>query len=172
MKTNHQTRFGLAAFTVVALLAGAACRPSTPQIPSGPAGWSFEDGRRAHVSDYKGKVLLLDFYATWCEPCRLEMPHLVALHQKYEAQGLQIIGLNVGGEDDYEEVPAFRQEFGIPFPLTIPDEAFVDQYLGPNQNIPQSFVIDRDGKIVKHFIGYSEEGAPQMESVVQAALSK
>lgn len=173
MKRIQPIRFSLLAVTLLTL-AGFACRPSftPPPNPGGPAGWVFEDGKRATVGDYTGKVLLLNFYATWCGPCRLEMPHLIALHRKYEAEGLQIVGLNVGGEDDYAEVPAFKQEFGIPFPLAIPDKDFVDRYLGVNQNIPQSFVIDRHGRILKHFIGFSEESVPEVETVVQAALKK
>ena len=173
MKRIRPARFSLLAVTLLTL-AGFACRPNftPPPNPGGPAGWVFEDGKRATVGDYTGKVLLLNFYATWCGPCRLEMPHLIALHRKYEAEGLQIVGLNVGGEDDYAEVPAFKQEFGIPFPLAIPDKDFVDRYLGVNQNIPQSFVIDRHGRILKHFIGFSEESVPEVETVVQGALKK
>ena len=157
------------------LVTGLACKPRMvppPPNPGGPAGWVFEDGKRATVSDYTGKVLLLNFYATWCGPCREEMPHLVSMHRKYESQGLQIVGLNVGGEDDYAEVPAFKQEFGIPFPLGIPDSEFVDRYLGVDLNIPQSFVIDRNGRIIKHFIGFSAESAGEVETVVQDTLKK
>jgi thiol-disulfide isomerase/thioredoxin len=170
---THPIRLSLLAVTLLTL-AGFACRPSftpTPN-PGGPAGWVFENGKRATVGDYTGKVLLLNFYATWCGPCRIEMPHLIALHRKYEAEGLQIIGLNVGGEGDYEEVPAFKQEFEIPFPLAIPDDAFADRYLGVNLNIPQSFVIDRNGRVIKHFIGFSEESLAEVETVVQGALKK
>ncbi|HEX5703593.1 MAG TPA: TlpA disulfide reductase family protein [Pyrinomonadaceae bacterium] len=173
MKRIRPARFSLLA-VILLTLAGFACRPSVtpPPNPGGPAGWVFEDGKRATVGDYTGRVLLLNFYATWCGPCRQEMPHLIALHRKYEAEGLQIVGLNVGGEEDYAEVPAFKQEYGIPFPLATPDTDFVDRYLGVNQNIPQSFVIDRNGRIVKHFIGFSEESVAEVETVVQAALKK
>ena len=173
MKRIRPIRFSIFVVTLMTL-AGFACRPSftPPPNPGGPAGWVLEDGKRATVGDYTGKVLLLNFYATWCGPCRLEMPHLIALHRKYEVEGLQIVGLNVGGEEDYAEVPAFKQEFGIPFPLAIPDKDFVDRYLGVNQNIPQSFVIDRNGRVIKHFIGFSEESVPEVETVVQAALKK
>lgn len=173
MKSTRPIRFSLLAVTLL-MLAGFACRPNLrpPPNPGGPAGWVFEDGKRATVGDYTGKVLLLNFYATWCGPCRLEMPHLIALQRKYEVDGLHVVGLNVGGEEDYAEVPAFKQELGISFPLAVPDEAFVDRYLGVNQNIPQSFVIDRQGRIIKHFIGFSEESVNEVETVVQAALKK
>jgi thiol-disulfide isomerase/thioredoxin len=134
------------------------------------AGWELPDGKRAHVSDYKGKVVLLDFYATWCEPCRSETPHLVALHQKYESQGLQIVGLNVGGENDYDQVPEYKQSFGIAYPLAIPEDELVEQLLGDNGNIPQTFVIDRQGQLIRHMVGFSEARAPELDRVISSAL--
>jgi len=151
---------------------GAACTQPPPPAPKGSSGWVYDNGIRAQVSDYKGKVILLDFYATWCEPCRYEMPRLVALHQRLESQGLQIIGLNVGGADDHEQVPEFAREFGIQFPLAIPDDEFVDEFLGINQNIPQTFVIDRQGRLVKRFVGYSEESADELDQLIQTTLAQ
>ena len=112
----------------------------------------MQNGQRGKLADFKGKVVLLDFYATWCEPCRLETPHLVDMHKQYEAKGLQVIGVNVGGEDDRAEVPAFAKEFGIEFPLVFPDAQLVDDYLGVNQNIPQTFLLDRQGNVVKRYV--------------------
>ncbi len=134
------------------------------------AGWELSDGTRARVSDYKGKVVLLDFYATWCDPCRRETPHLVTLYQKYASQGLQIIGLNVGGEDDYGQVPEYKQSFGIEYPLAIPDDELVEQLLGDNGNIPQTIVINRQGQLIRHYVGFSEARAPEMEQLIASAL--
>ena len=139
--------------------------------PAAPAGWTLANNQRAQLSDYKGKVVLLDFYATWCEPCRAETPHLVRLHQQYAAQGLQVIGLNVGGAEDREEVPGYAKEFGIQYPLAFPDDELADAYLGDNQNIPQAFVFDRNGNMVKRFVGYSESSGAELEGVVKAALA-
>src|SRR3982750_4466251 len=115
-----------------------------PPNPTGFGGWVREDNEHAKLSDYKGKVVVLDFYATWCQPCRAETPHLVQLQNKYAAQGLQIIGLNVGGADDREEVPSYAREFGIQYQLAFPDDELADAYLADNQNIPQAFVFDRN----------------------------
>lgn len=116
--------------------------------------------------------MVLDFYATWCEPCRIETPHLVKMQQQYGAKGLQVIGLNVGGEDDRAEVPAFAKEFSVPYPLAWPDDALVETYLSDNENIPQAFVFDRSGKLLKRFIGYNEERGQELERVVQGALTQ
>jgi thiol-disulfide isomerase/thioredoxin len=134
-------------------------------------GWTLDDKQRATLSDYKGKVVVLDFYATWCAPCREETPHLVRLQQQYREQGLQVIGLNVGGADDHDFVLGYAREFGIQYPLGFPDDEFADQYLSDNQNIPQAFVFDRSGKLVKRFIGYSEESGWELDRVVQGSLA-
>jgi thiol-disulfide isomerase/thioredoxin len=114
---------------------------------------------------------VLDFYATWCEPCRAETPRLVQLQRQYAEQGLQVIGLNVGGEDDREQVPAYAKQFGISYPLAFPDDEFADAYLGDNQNIPQAFVFDRNGNMVKRFVGYSESSGAELEQIIKASLS-
>jgi thiol-disulfide isomerase/thioredoxin len=142
-----------------------------PASLAGPSGWTFDNNQRARLADYKGKVVVLDFYATWCEPCRAETPRLVQLQRQYSAQGLQVIGLNVGGADDRAEVPAYAKEFEIQYPLAFPDDEFADAYLGDNQNIPQAFVFDRNGNQVKRFVGYSESSGAELERIVKASLT-
>lgn len=140
--------------------------------PAGLSGWTTIENQHAKLSDYKGRVVVLDFYATWCQPCRAETPSLVAMQQRYAAQGLQIIGLNVGGEDDHAQVPAFAKEFGIQYPLGLPDDELVKAFLSDNQTIPQAFIFDRNGDIVKRFVGYSYENEQEMERIVQGVLQE
>ena len=144
---------------------------ASPETKASAYGWTLQDNQRARLSDYVGKVVVLDFYATWCEPCRDETPHLVQMQSQYEAQGFQIVGLNVGGEDDREEVPGFAKEFQIQYPLGFPDDELVDTYLKDNQNIPQTFVFDRDGQLVKRFIGYDKQDGRELDRIVQQVLS-
>ena len=141
--------------------------------PAGPAatgGWALANKQRGILADYKGKVVVLDFYATWCEPCRAETPRLVQLQTQFQQQGLQVVGLNVGGAEDRDQVPAYAKEFGIQYPLAFPDDEFADSFLGDNQNIPQSFVFDREGKLVKRFIGYSDSSGAELERIVKESL--
>ena len=145
---------------------------SCARKPARPLGWTLESNQRAQLSDYKGKVVVLDFYATWCEPCRAEAPGLVQLQRQYAAQGLQVIGLNVGGADDREHVAAYAKEFGIQYLLALPDDDLADDYLGNNQSIPQAFVFDRGGNLVKRFAGYSETSGQELERVVQSTLAQ
>jgi thiol-disulfide isomerase/thioredoxin len=151
-----------------------ACKrqPAAPLENSASAfGWTLDNDRHAKLVDYKGKVVVLDFYATWCEPCRAETPHLVRMQRQYGEQGLQVIGLNVGGEDDRDQIPGYAKELGIRYPLGFPDDELVDAYLTSNQNIPQAFVFDRTGRLVKRFVGYNEGVGQELEHVVQATLA-
>ncbi|MEP6706114.1 MAG: redoxin domain-containing protein [Pyrinomonadaceae bacterium] len=133
-------------------------------------GWTTSGARRMKLADYLGQVVVLDFYATWCAPCREETPHLVALHKRYAPQGFQVVGLNVGGPDDRDEVAGFAQEFGIQYPLGFPDAEFTEAYLSDNDSIPQALVFDRRGHLAKRFIGYDETIPAELERVVQSAL--
>ena len=133
-------------------------------------GWALADGQTAKMSDYRGKVLVLDFYATWCAPCRQSIPHLVELQQRSGPQGLQVVGLNVGGVDDYPKVASLANEFRIQYPLGIPDKALTDLFLSDNDTIPQTFVFNRNGELVKRFIGYDAAMPEQLEQAIQTAL--
>ena len=133
-------------------------------------GWELADGKRSIVSEHKGKVLVMDFYATWCGPCRDSIPHLVALQKKYEDQGLTVVGLNVGGPGDDQEVPAFAKKYGIQYALAKPDEDLVSFLLSDSDAIPQTFVFDRQGQLVKRFIGYDKEAGESLERTIESTL--
>jgi cytochrome c biogenesis protein CcmG/thiol:disulfide interchange protein DsbE len=171
---NRRFKFDVALMMLMlwSALVFSACtkRPVAPVGAIAPGGWTLDNNQRAKLSDYKGKVVVLDFYATWCEPCQAETPRLVELQRQYTAQGLQVIGLNVGGEEDREQVPKFAKQFGIQYPLAFPDDELADGYLGDNQNIPQALVFDRNGNLVKRFVGYSESSGAELERVVKASL--
>jgi thiol-disulfide isomerase/thioredoxin len=135
-------------------------------------GFTLLDNRRMKLSDYAGQVVVLDFYATWCPPCRAETPHLVQLQRRYGPKGLRIIGLNVGGPDDRDKVPAFIEEYGIQYTLAFPDEGMTDLYLSDDDSIPQAYIFDRQGRLVKRFISFDESVPAEMENVIQKALAE
>ena len=144
--------------------------PPTRATTLANMGWELQDGKRSVFSDYKGKVLVLDFYATWCAPCRDSVPHLIGLQKKYEDHGLTVVGLNVGGPGDDRKVPAFAREFGIQYPLAIPDEDLVSFLVGADNGIPQTFVFDRQGQLVQRFLGFGPETGTYLDSAVETAL--
>jgi thiol-disulfide isomerase/thioredoxin len=133
-------------------------------------GWELADGKRSVFSEHKGKVLVIDFYATWCAPCRDSVPHLIALQKKYEDQGLTVVGLNVGGPGDDQQVPAFAKEFGIQYALAKPDEDLVSFLLSDSDAIPQTFVFDRQGQLVKRFIGYDKAAGESLDRTIESTL--
>jgi thiol-disulfide isomerase/thioredoxin len=133
-------------------------------------GWTGDGGKRSVFSDFRGKVLVLDFYATWCVPCRDSIPHLVELQKKHEAEGLQVIGLNVGGPDDPPKAPAFAKEFGIQYPLAMPDDDLVMFLMADSNAIPQTFVFDREGKLAQRLIGFAPGDDKIIDQAVEAAL--
>ena len=142
---------------------------------SGEAGlsggvWTTLDGRSARASDYQGKVLVLDFWATYCPPCREETPHLIEMQRRYGARGLQIVGLNVGGEDDRPKVPGFVREFGIQYPLGFPEDAMSALYFADSDVIPQTYVFDRRGRLLRRFVGYDSTVPAELENVIKTAL--
>jgi len=133
-------------------------------------GWVLSDGKRATVADYKGTVLVLDFYATWCAPCRQSIPRLMVLHEKYGPRGLRVLGLNVGGADDRIKVSGFARELNIKYPLGFPDQALTDLFLSDNQEIPQTFVFDREGQLKARFIGYEDSTGDELEKMSSALV--
>lgn len=170
-KMNRKLKIDRALLMLV--LCSAFIFPGCTGKPAGKVeagGWTLRNQQRATLADYKGKVVVLDFYATWCVPCRAETPRLVQLQSQYQEQGLQVVGLNVGGADDREFVLGYAREFGVQYPLGFPDDKFADSFLSDNQNIPQAFVFDRDGKLVKRFIGYSDSSGAELERIVKASL--
>jgi len=137
-----------------------------------PAGWTQLDGRRAALGDYRGQVVVLDFYATYCPPCVEAVPHLVELQRRYGPQGMKVIGLNVGGKEDQEKVPALVRRFRIQYQLANPDDETVGLYLAQDDTIPQTFVFDRRGQLVRHFVGYDAEVGRQLEQAIEGALAE
>lgn len=125
------------------------------------------NGHPLQLSDYKGKVVLLDFWATWCAPCRSEIPKFIAWQKQYGPQGLQVIGLSM--DDDSKPVPAFMQQFGIDYPVAMGDAKLADQY-GGVLGLPVTFVIGRDGQIYHKHVGLTDMAL--LEGEVKQVLEK
>ncbi len=133
-------------------------------------GWTMLDGRRAKLADYRGQVVVLDLYATYCPPCLKEIPHLVTIQRQYGSQGVNVIGLNAGGPEDQLKVPQFVEQLGIQYQLGNPDDELVEMLSADDDAIPKTFVFDRQGRLVRRFTGFDEEVKAGIDSAVQSAL--
>ena len=112
------------------------------------------EGKDIHLSDYTGKVVLVDFWATWCVPCTAEIPHLEELYEKYGSQGFVVIGVSMDGPETEAQVLPFIQRNGLTFPVAVDEETRVINAYNPTRAAPLSVLIDRHGQITRVREGY------------------
>ena len=125
------------------------------------------DGSAVRLSDYRGKAVLLNFWATWCAPCKIEMPWFVELQKQYGPQGLQIVGVAMD-DASTKDIAAFAKEMGVNYPVLIGKESVGDAY-GGVQFLPESFYIDRSGKILDKAFGLKGKG--EIEDAVKKIVA-
>jgi thiol-disulfide isomerase/thioredoxin len=166
--TNHKS--GETEATPVLSGPPSTAFPMPPLKADSEMGWLTADGQRQKFADYPGKVLVIDFYATWCEPCRESIPHLVTLQNQFGARGVQIIGLNVGGADDRVKVAQFARDLGVNYTLGFPDKTLTDFFLSDDQTIPQTFVFGREGRLIKRLIGYQKSTGIELENAITSGI--
>ena len=109
------------------------------------------DGKIVKLSDYKGKIIIIDFWATWCPPCRRGIPDLVELQKEYK-KDLVVIGISLDAAKTIKDVPGFIKEYGINYPIVYGDQQVTIDY-GGIRSIPTSFVIDQKGNVVDSNVG-------------------
>lgn len=114
------------------------------------------NGNKVNLSDFSGKVVILNFWATWCPPCIKEIPDFIKLYDKYKDHGFVMLGLSVD-QQGISRVKAFKQQFNVNYPILMADINVSDAY-GNISNIPTTFVIDTKGKIQREYVGYRTKG--------------
>ncbi len=125
------------------------------------------NGGNLKLSDLRGKAVLLNFWATWCGPCKIETPWLVEMQNQYGNQGLQVIGVAMD-DSGKDEISKFARDMGVNYPVLLGKEAVGDEY-GGVPALPESFFIGRDGKIVDRIIGL--KGRAEIEDAIKKALN-
>jgi len=125
------------------------------------------DGKSLSLSSLRGKAVLVNFWATWCGPCKIETPWLVELQNRYGAEGLQIVGVAMD-DSGKDEIARFARDMGVNYPVRLGKEAVGEAY-GGVPALPESFFVGRDGKIVDKIMGL--EGKSEIESAVKKALN-
>jgi peroxiredoxin len=125
------------------------------------------DGKTLTLSDFRGKAVLLNFWATWCEPCKIEMPWFVELQRQYGPQGLQVLGVAMD-DTDPKDIADFAKKMGVNYPIVVGKEAVGDQY-GGIPYLPSTFYIARDGKVVDRVYGLVSRS--EIEGDIKKALA-
>jgi thiol-disulfide isomerase/thioredoxin len=158
----HQARRSTSANLSGGLRSGAKLSKSAPDFTLVAL-----DGTNMRLSDLRGKAVLLNFWATWCGPCKIEMPWFVELQNEYGSQGLQIIGVAMD-DSGKDEIAKFAKQMGVNYPVLLGKEDVGDQY-GGVPALPETFFISRDGKIVDKIIGL--RGKAEIEDSIKKALN-
>jgi thiol-disulfide isomerase/thioredoxin len=164
------------------LVASVACVPSAAPVSVGSKpvsgfppsknieemGWTKFDSMTEKLKDYRGKVVVLDFWATYCPPCIEEIPHLASL--KSQNKDLEIIGLHVGGEEDRPKIPQFTEKLKINYPLAYPDRELSATLLGDDSRIPQTVIFDKNGKMLTKIVGFDAQAKKTLDETIAQAL--
>jgi len=165
-------------FFVLALVVPACSRTeskspsgSSAEVDSAAPDFTLKDlsGRNISLSDYTGKVVLLEFWATWCPPCKASVPALVELKKKYEQKGFVVLGLSIDTDSDAsEKLRQFSASYNINYPVLLADETTSKTY--NIISVPTGFLIGKDGKIVDIYRGYSEEFDNKVSAQIEKLL--
>jgi thiol-disulfide isomerase/thioredoxin len=164
------------------LLLCTACVPSAAPVSVGgrpvsafppsknveEMGWTKFDSTTEKLKEYRGKVVVLDFWATNCPPCIEEIPHLASLQSQHK--DLQVIGLHVGDDEDRLKVPQFADKLKINYTLAYPDRELNNVLLGNDTRIPQTVVFDKTGKMLTKIVGFDAEAKRNLDEAIAQAL--
>jgi len=131
-------------------------------------------GAPIKLGDYSGKVLLVNLWATWCGPCRMETPELVRLHKEFQSRGVEMIGLSTENPDaSARSVSDFVREFNVDYQIGWAKPEVAQIMMQGRTSIPQSFIIARDGRVIRRFIGFNPETtATQIKEALEQALKE
>jgi thiol-disulfide isomerase/thioredoxin len=156
----------IAAALTAATLFAAPLAAQKPELAAAKLNFSFKDttGKKVSLSGFKGKVILLDFWATWCAPCKQEIPGFIELQKKYGARGLQIVGLSVDDSLNMAKAYAAQMKMNYPILLAEGEEDILKAY-DPIPSIPVSIIIDRAGRIVSRHLGIASMDVFEKEIV-------
>lgn len=130
-------------------------------------------GDSLRLSDLKGKVVVLNLWATWCGPCRREIPDFVEIQEDYEGRSLEVLGIT--SEDERNTKPSIEQfvkEFKINYKVVLADGKDWEAFLAPRYSIPQTYVLGPDGNLIQKFVGYSPQVATMVRDIADQTLAR
>jgi peroxiredoxin len=132
--------------------------PGEAQVLDAPLDFVLKDvdGRDVRLADFKGKPLVINFWATWCGPCKVEFPWFVEFSEKYKDRGLQIVGIST--DDDPEQIRAFADQFKVPYPMLVgKDQAALVKAFEAEMVVPVTWIIRPDGTVSNKTVGIKEK---------------
>jgi thiol-disulfide isomerase/thioredoxin len=153
------------------LACSAAERPATSDVGKPAPAYAAVtlDGDSVSLAALRGKVILLNIWATWCHPCREEIPVLQRLHQAYAGRGLALVGVSVDARGEEAKVRDFARSFGMTYPIWHdPDERASATFLAIG--VPATYLIGRDGTLLWRHVGPVREGDPKLKRALERAL--
>lgn len=156
----------LTSFALAGVLAGTLTRTSQAGETVPDVTVHTVDGKSWRMSELKGRPVIIDFWATWCAPCKSSMPHLSAIQSRYKNRGLVVLGQSTD-DDDPRIVRRFADRLGVTFSLATSDDHVLDAF-GPIRGLPTTVYISRTGEIVRRVTGYID--AETMESYAKELL--
>ena len=139
--------------------------------PFAEMSWTDDEGRVQKLGDLKDKAVILDFWATYCAPCRQEIPHLNSLIAKHGIDNLAVIGLNVGGGEDKPKIPDFVAKTPMDYPIAYPESDLSRYIFATRSDIPQTAVFDRKGALVTKIVGFSPAIQKELDAAVERAIA-
>lgn len=155
-----------ASMAIMPGMAGAAARKGQP-VPSFRV--VSTSGQQITQQNFKGRLLIIDFFATWCAPCRDSIPHLVKLNQKFGPQGLSILGLSME-DDDPKGVRQFMADKRINYTVASAGDELLSSF--GVRSVPTLFLVDKEGVVVEKFTGFGEQTAQRIDSIINTLLAK
>ncbi|HJR07883.1 MAG TPA: TlpA disulfide reductase family protein [Pyrinomonadaceae bacterium] len=130
------------------------------------------DGKPLKLADYKGKVVVVNFWATWCGPCRREIPDFIKMEEDYKGRGVEVLGITSVDERNTEDsIKEFVKEFKINYKIAKVETEGWAAFLAPGYSIPQTYVLGQDGRLLKKFVGYSPQVAVLVRGLADEALN-
>ena len=171
--TRTRVAVAVTALAVTAALGLATCGPSETRRGPNPVldtELRALEGGTFRLAEYDGRVVVLNFWATWCGPCRSEIPHLVAMNREYKGRGVEFVGLSVEEPvTTREKVRDFAAQYKIDYRLGFSERPWAARLMQDKTNIPQVFVM-RDGRVLNRFIGYNDTRPQQLRAAIEQAL--